>query len=316
MSYSKLFLPKNLGAAPEYIFGGIRPDSGLTLVPDFTRQPRSWLRRVLKFLLVGRLRLSSRMLALITGFEGYRRLSDIGPADRLLLDGVSNLHTLQAIRWAVPRETRCYNYFNNSLRFVYGSEAKVMPYVEGMKAMGYSVFTFDRDEAARYAINYAAQHYRYPQPDELAAEPQWDFFFCGAAKDRRERLQALQQMLESKGYKCRFVVVEPGEPGITYAQYLDYVRQSRCIVDLMQQGQTGLTRRPVEALFWNKKLLTENQTITTYDFYRAENICLLTTDVECRIDSFMQAPMASVPSEVKEAYEVNRWLAHFGGEAQ
>ena len=94
------------------------------------------------------------------------------------------------------------------------------------------------------------------------------------------------------------------------------MRQSRCIVDLMQQGQTGLTRRPVEALFWNKKLLTENQTITTYDFYRAENICLLTTDVECRIDSFMQAPMASVPSEVKEAYEVNRWLAHFGGEAQ
>ncbi len=30
----------------------------------------------------------------------------------------------------------------------------------------------------------------------------------------------------------------------------------------------------------------------------------------------MQTPMASVPSEVKEAYEVNRWLAHFGGEAQ
>ena len=78
------------------------------------------------------------------------------------------------------------------------------------------------------------------------------------------------------------------------------------------QSQTGLNYAKVHPVL----LSITNQTITTYDFYRAENICLLTADVECRIDSFMQAPMASVPSEVKEAYEVNRWLAHFGGEAQ
>lgn len=47
---------------------------------------------------------------------------------------------------------------------------------------------------------------------------------------------------------------------------------SKCVLDSAQAGQIGLTIRVLEALGAKKKLITTNEDVVNYDFYREENI--------------------------------------------
>ena len=49
-------------------------------------------------------------------------------------------------------------------------------------------------------------------------------------------------------------------------------KESKCILDSAQDGQLGLTIRIFEALGAKKKIITTNEDIKNYDFYREENI--------------------------------------------
>ena len=307
---SHLYYPKTLCGAPAYIFGGVTEDSDLVFVPDFTLQPRSMFHKILKFLFVGRLPLPGRLVELLTGYKGYAWIQSLKLGDRLLLNGVTNLRTLQAVAWLAPSGVRLYQYFNNSLQFVYPKH-KVAVKTAKMKSMGYHLVTFDPQEALEYGMQYAEQFYRYPS--ERSDSINYDFFFCGEKKDRGQRLEDLEKKLTQMGFRCLFIVIGRDDKPISYRQYLDYMLQSRCIVDILQQQQKGITRRPVEALFWGKKLLTEHTEIATYDFYRQENILIFKYEQLSKqvISSFINQPSVAIPKEVMDKYEVNHWLNYF-----
>ena len=304
-----LYYPKNLDGGPAYIFKGVDSNSDLTFVADFSLHPRSFLRKVLKFLFVGRIPLPGRLVEWITGYKGYHWLTTLKQGDRLLVNGVTNLHTLQAIKWLTPKNVRCFQYFNNCLRFVIPAN-DVGSRIAKMQQMGYNLVTFDPEEANNYNMTYAPQFYRFPEP--YNAEIKYDFFFCGLSKDRGQHLLELKSQLESLGFSCLFIVVDDLKSGISYKEYLEHVKESRCLVDVFQENQVGLTRRPMEALFFNKKLLTENRSIISFDFYRPENIYLLEQDNIDGITHFMKnVEMTDVPDEVKRRYDVNTWLKFF-----
>jgi len=307
---SHLYYTTILVDAPKYIFKGVENDSDLVIVPDFMMQPHSFVRKVLKFLLIGRLPIAGRWVERITGFKGYQWLTTLQPGDRILLNGVVNLNTLRAVKWLLPEGVCPFQYFNNCLRFVM-PEHKVGRCVRAMQAMGYNLLTFDPEEATKYGMTYAPQFYRFPEPwqEEIC----YDFFFCGMIKDRSDRLQSLKSQLEGMGFRCKFIIVGKGhDDKISYEQYLDYVRKSRCLVDMFQKGQIGLTRRPLEALFFNKKLLTENAQVADFDFYRQENTFIIGRDDWDDIKRFMdEIKPVTIPDEVKQRYDVTQWLQHF-----
>ena len=141
-----------------------------------------------------------------------------------------------------------------------------------------------------------------------------------SAKDRTQyRTQILmrsfpklRKSLEDKGFRCLFIIVEgSNDTRISYEQYLEHVMESRCIVDFFQHGQVGLTRRPMESLFFNKKLLTENPHILEFDFYHPENIFVLGRDDFSQIRKFLESKPVLVPDDIKRQYDVSQWLRHF-----
>ncbi len=305
---SHLYYPKDLGDAPKYIFSGVSSGSDLIFVPDFTMQPKSFLRKVLKFLFVGRIPLKGSIIEMLTGYKGYAWLKTLKPGDRLLLNGVTNIHTMQAVTWLVPHGVRLYNYFNNCLRFLF-TESDIIYRISKMKEMGYELMTFDPKEAYDFGMTYTEQFYRFPK-DNGEEYIKFDFFFCGVSKDRSQRLSKLKEELEGKGFRCKFMVIPPMDR-ISYEEYLLYVRQSRCLVDMMQKGQVGLTRRPIEALFFGKKLITENENIKDYDFYDPANIHVFNINNIEDIVAFMKVKPKDIPMTIKAKYEVNHWLEYF-----
>ena len=84
-------------------------------------------------------------------------------------------------------------------------------------------------------------------------------------------------------------------------------RDSRCVLDSAQAGQRGLTIRVLEALGAKKKLITTNEDIVNYDFYRPENIYIYKNDVD--LDNiFFKSKYIDVPEEIYKKYSLRSWL--------
>ena len=308
-----LFWPKNLTEAPKYIFEGANPQLRPVFLTDFTRQPIRFCHKVLKFLFVGRIPLPPRLVAWLTGFEGWNQLKRIGPNDRFMADGVTNPRTLQAIAWIVPKSVRKFNYFNNSLRFAL-PDKDINRLMQRIMRMGFTLATFDPDDASHYNLLLTEQFYR--EPDQVLLPSQGRdgsllAFFCGENKGRRADLEALQQTLQQAGLTTRFIIADTPAERIPYHQYLQHLEHCQILVDWVQADQAGITRRPVEAIFWQKKLITNHRTLLHADFYRPENIFIVGHDDPTRLNHFLQQPFVPVPEEVKYRYHVDHWLQYF-----
>lgn len=59
---------------------------------------------------------------------------------------------------------------------------------------------------------------------------------------------------------------------LSYEETLQEVQYANCILEIVQEGQYGISWRTVEAFTYNKKLLTNNEGIKNNPFYNSEYI--------------------------------------------
>ena len=82
---------------------------------------------------------------------------------------------------------------------------------------------------------------------------------------------------------------------------------SRCILDSPQDNQVGLTIRVIEALGAKKKLITTNEDVINYDFYREENIYIYNGKFD--LDNiFFNSEYSEIENEIYEKYSLRHWL--------
>lgn len=87
----------------------------------------------------------------------------------------------------------------------------------------------------------------------------------------------------------------------------DIYKASRCVLDSAQAGQSGLTIRVIEALGAKKKLITTNEDVVNYDFYRPENIYVYKGEIDLD-DVFFKAEYKEVDQVVYGKYSLRNWL--------
>lgn len=85
-------------------------------------------------------------------------------------------------------------------------------------------------------------------------------------------------------------------------------KQSRCVLDSPQAGQTGLTIRSIECIGARKKLITANADIKNYDFYREENILVVDNGNFDKNSLFFTKEYRELPIDLYKKYSLNGWL--------
>src|SRR5574344_215102 len=309
MTNRKILMPLTFSEAPAYIFNGINPDMNVSFIMNVTQFPVKKINRILRFLLVGRIPLSAGMLELITGYKGFKDIRNLKEGEILLLSNVWKLRTLKAISRIVRKGVRCFVYYSDSM--CYAFEGKDINNVKRViNSCGFKIATFDLKDSQTYNFIFTPQFYRFP-PKSAPKKIEYDFFFCGRADERTERILAMKEKLEKEGFRSKFILVHNDSEAIHYSEYIEYVEKSRCVIDIYRDQQVGFTRRPLEALFFDKKLLTCNQSIKGYDFFRKENIFVIGDDNLDNIKEFMDTPNVIVDEEIKRGYDVNSWLRKF-----
>lgn len=83
--------------------------------------------------------------------------------------------------------------------------------------------------------------------------------------------------------------------------------ESKCILDSPQSGQIGLTIRTIECLGAKRKLITSNEDIKNYDFYKPENIYVYNGKFNYD-DVFFKTNYKEIDKNIYEKYSLNNWL--------
>lgn len=89
---------------------------------------------------------------------------------------------------------------------------------------------------------------------------------------------------------------------------LKHIEDSRIIIDIQHPKQTGLTMRTIEALGTRRKLITTNNSIKDYDFYRPENIYVIDRQ-NPQIDiNFMKTDYIEPDPKIYQKYSISGWI--------
>ena len=155
-----------------------------------------------------------------------------------------------------------------------------------VKQMFDLVLSYDKNDSETYGLLY------YPTPYSsinIKEDPNYfsDVYFLGKAKNRLHEILNVYDQLEAKGLRCRFFItglskdISLNKKGIkiiesmTYKENLIYVRNSKCLLEIMQHGAVGITPRTWEAIMYNKHLITNNSFLKGTNYYNQSSVTIL-----------------------------------------
>lgn len=184
-------------------------------------------------------------------------------------------------------------------------------------------WSFDEADCKHYMLNKNTTFYVNSFLNIRDENIIFDIFFVGEDKGRLSDLLNIEIQFKEIGLKTYFHIVnskygskmkkdEVFKLPISYNEVLKYIKSSRAILELVQKKQSGFTLRTMEALFFKKKLITNNVNIKESDFYNKANIFILGYDNMNLLSEFILTPYVNVPDNIVERYSVHKWLERFG----
>ena len=235
----------------------------------------------------------------------YEKLSD---ADNVVFfaDTKRFVSRCENIEKSVRDNTKLHLYLWNPMSF----------YVDDIDEVSekWHIWSFSKEEAGKYNMLYAETFYNKQLVDNAPIET--DIFFVGRDKGRRALLESLKKVAKDKGLVTDINIVDGVKcwfnhnfsHGLPYNEVRCRIARTKALIDIVQEGQTGMTQRVMEALFFRKKLITNNLSIINMPFYNADNIFLLGKDNKRDIKRFVEAPYEIIDFDIDE-FDVNKWLS-------
>ena len=187
-----------------------------------------------------------------------------------------------------------------------------------LRGLGCELWSFDPADCQKYGLNFNTTYYfndLYLPPRSMEYV---NVFFCGLDKGRKKVLDSIRMKLEQSELTCYFHVIDEKAPlsqqlpRLSYQEYLAHLASSDGILDVLQEGQEGMTLRVMEALFHRKKLITTQKAIMKAEFYHPDNVFVIGEDDWVGIKDFLKRPLHSVPKEIVEKYDFSMWIRRFG----
>lgn len=193
-----------------------------------------------------------------------------------------------------------------------------------------AIYSTDKGCCRQYHFKYNHMFYTkdYFRPYSPACRNR--LFFLGVDKGRAAYLAQLKPLLEQCGLDCDIRILNRSRDAtcrdalfglrtdreLSYPEYCEEVLRAGVLLDVPQKGQSALTMRVMEAIYFSKKLITSCQDIVHYDFYQADNIFLLPerpADLSLpELSAFLVRPFVPYSPEILDAYDFEHWKAQFG----
>ncbi|WP_324756994.1 hypothetical protein AB3466_20460 [Sphingobacterium thalpophilum] len=249
-------------------------------------------------------------------------LAELGPQDKIL---VLNPHTLD---YATIKKIKSYTPY--LISYLYDNLDRFP--VEDRLELFDKIYSFEDKDVQKYGFE-KITNYNYLSEEPIECElVENDLFYITSYDKRRIKLlRKLAARLCELQIKSRIIVVgkqvwkeklrnfilrPPGHQIIEFKDkpldgtiVLEEYKKSRAIIDLMREGQEGLSFRVFEAMALEKKIITDNPTIRTYDFYVPDNVLVLDHDVSNIELNFFNIPYSRLSDYIYRGYSLDSWIS-------
>lgn len=196
---------------------------------------------------------------------------------------------------------------------------------------GYKVITFDPKDAEEFKIPYLPLFF---SEEDFSKKIKYDLFFLGSYTVERFRtIMSFVDFCDDNCIKYKFTLhanffhflksncnklfdknfykylrcIKFSK--VKYKKAINDMQVSNVVLDISHRSQSGLTMRVIEAVGLNLKLLTNNQSISTEEFYQKEMIMLSNFCMADKITmlEFIKNPRYSVYKK-REKYSLSKWV--------
>ncbi|SFO26906.1 hypothetical protein SAMN04487831_11523 [Pseudobutyrivibrio sp. UC1225] len=141
------------------------------------------------------------------------------------------------------------------------------------------VFSFDQGDCERHGFMHIYSTFSRPDFVYEDETKKSKCFFIGYGVGRLEILQNTFAKITAGVKGCKFYIAgvkseeQKSIPDVIYNHRMSYDEELQmayntdCVVEVVKEGQTGVSLRTCEAIAFNKKLITNNQSLLSMPFY-------------------------------------------------
>ena len=175
-------------------------------------------------------------------------------------------------------------------------------------------WSYDQEDCKRYGMRFVAPNYfDVYSLDARKYKKKWDVLYLGRDKGRMHQILEYERMLKVQKLKTYFHICADRsylrfksknyKSVLNYKEYLEMLKKSKAILNITREGQTSITQRELEAVFFNVKCITTNKAVKKFELYDASRYFILDSDDINEIDKFMEKPFKIVNDSILETYK-------------
>ena len=179
----------------------------------------------------------------------------------------------------------------------------------------FTVFSYSTYDSKNYNLLYNPTFF-IDFPLDLNQPAEYDGVFIGRNKGRL--IEKVFALLDNPYFYVVKDGVESSEVlslktnNIEYSDYLQVLARSKSVIEILYADNADYTLRTMEALFYQRKLITNNRLIVTAEFYNKNNIYVLDEKTnKYDILNFLSLPFVPYSQEQINYYSIEKWLLRF-----
>lgn len=244
-------------------------------------------------------------------FYNFKNIKDVSDDWIIVFDASVSVHYLKKLKNLFPTKRIIFWYWNDVKYAIHPSKIP-----EGIEVWSYS-----EQDCKKFNLKHNTQFIlNFDLPSQKQPNVTTDIYYIGRDKNRLKDLIYYRDQFQKTGLNVDFHIVpnrnhsilknKNCRPAIPYSQVISNIEKSKAIFDFYEDPYMGLSLRPLEALQFQKKLITNNKNITNYDFYNPNNIFVIGKDNLNSISDFLSSPFVDT-SDMVHNYCFDRWIDRF-----
>lgn len=233
----------------------------------------------------------------------------------IVFDSPLAIPVIQFIRHHFPKKRVIVWYWNPV------SNCHTVP-PTAFQELNCELWSFDKYDCSQFGMKYNTQWYgKDDDMNDEGIEIKRDIVFVGADKGRLDQVFRMKEILSESFIKMdAFIIADKCTKkenlkkclrhSLSYSQFLKLELESAAILDILQDNQSGMSLRPLEAIHYQKKLITNDKGIGEERFYDSRNIYSLENGLE-GIRAFLESPYYELGQDVIRHYSFESWMSRF-----
>lgn len=181
-------------------------------------------------------------------------------------------------------------------------------------------WSYDKDDCEQYNMGFITPNFFDVYSfDSQHYEKKYDVLYLGRDKGRLQHILDYEREFKKQNLRTYFHICadrsymkyknKQYKKVLSYKEYLELVKKSNAILNIARDGQTSITQRELEAVFFNVKCITTNKGILDFEFYDPSRYFVLGEKDGMDVKTFLNLPISKIREEEIKSYKFDTVFA-------